>query len=45
MRCAVRAFNPERIAKLIYDKSREAGLDVVAVPVWETPSSFAEYTT
>ena len=34
----------ERIAKLIYDKSREAGLAVVAVRVWETPTSFTEYS-
>jgi 6-pyruvoyltetrahydropterin/6-carboxytetrahydropterin synthase len=34
----------ERIAKLIYDISREQGLDVVAVRVWETPTSVAEYT-
>ena len=34
----------ERIAKLIFDKSREQGLDVRAVRVWETPSSFAEYS-
>jgi len=33
----------ERIAKLIYDMSRDNGLDVTAVRVWETPSSFAEY--
>ena len=33
----------ERIAKLIYDMSRHYGLDVKAVRVWETPSSFAEY--
>ena len=33
----------ERIAKLIYENSRAAGLDVVAVRVWETPTSFAEY--
>jgi 6-pyruvoyltetrahydropterin/6-carboxytetrahydropterin synthase len=33
----------ERIAKLIFDNSREAGLDVVAVRVWETPSSSTEY--
>ena len=33
----------ERIAKLIYDKSREAGLEVVAVRVWETPTSHTEY--
>ena len=34
----------ERIAKLIYDKSREQGLEVQAVRVWETPSSFASYS-
>ena len=34
----------ERIAKLIYDAGIEAGLPVVRVRVWETPSSFAEYT-
>ena len=34
----------ERIAKLIFDKSREAGLEVVAVRVWETPTSSTEYS-
>ena len=34
----------ERSAKLIYDKSREAGLEVVAVRVWETPTSWTEYS-
>ena len=34
----------ERIAKLIFDKSREQGLDVLAVRVWETPTSFAVYS-
>jgi 6-pyruvoyltetrahydropterin/6-carboxytetrahydropterin synthase len=34
----------ERIAKLIFDMSRDQGLDVVAVRVWETPTSFAAYT-
>ena len=34
----------ERIAKLIFDKSREQGLDIVAVRVWETPTSFAAYS-
>ena len=34
----------ERIAKLIFDQARELGLSVVAVRVWETPSSFAAYT-
>jgi 6-pyruvoyltetrahydropterin/6-carboxytetrahydropterin synthase len=33
----------ERIAKLIFDHAREEGVDVVAVRVWETPSSFAAY--
>lgn len=33
----------ERIAKLIYDKSRELGLDVAAVRVWETHTSKTEY--
>jgi 6-pyruvoyltetrahydropterin/6-carboxytetrahydropterin synthase len=33
----------ERIAKLIFDQTRELGFGVVAVRVWETPSSFAEY--
>ena len=33
----------ERIAKLIFDKAREGGIDVVAVRVWETPTSIAEY--
>jgi 6-pyruvoyltetrahydropterin/6-carboxytetrahydropterin synthase len=34
----------ERIAKLIYDKAREFGFNVVDVRVWETPSSFASYS-
>ena len=34
----------ERIAKLIFDKSRELGVDIQAVRVWETPTSFATYT-
>ena len=33
----------ERIARLIFDKAREQGVDVVNVRVWETPSSFASY--
>ena len=33
----------ERICKLIIDMARDQGLPVVAVRVWETPSSFAEY--
>src|SRR6476620_5983128 len=34
----------ERIARLIYDVSREHGLSVVRVTVWETPTSWATYT-
>ena len=34
----------ERIAKLIFDKSRDLGINVVNVRVWETPSSFASYS-
>jgi len=34
----------ERIAKLIFDKSREQGLEVLAVRVWETPTSYAAYS-
>lgn len=33
----------ERIAKLIFEMSRDCGLDIAAVRVWETPSSFATY--
>ena len=33
----------ERIARLLYDVSREQGLPVVRVTVWETPSSWATY--
>lgn len=33
----------ERIAKLIFDKTRELGIPVVRVQVWETPSSFTSY--
>jgi hypothetical protein len=33
----------ERIAKLIFDHARAEGLDVLAVRVWETPTSFAMY--
>ena len=31
----------ERIAKLIFDKAREQGLDSARGRVWETPTSFA----
>ena len=33
----------ERICKLIHDMAVDHGLPVVAVRVWETPTSFAEY--
>jgi 6-pyruvoyltetrahydropterin/6-carboxytetrahydropterin synthase len=33
----------ERIARLIFDQAQQAGLPVVRVTVWETPTSFAEY--
>jgi 6-pyruvoyltetrahydropterin/6-carboxytetrahydropterin synthase len=34
----------ERIARLIFDVSRQHGLDVSRVTVWETPTSWATYT-
>ncbi|HEY0876495.1 MAG TPA: 6-carboxytetrahydropterin synthase [Vicinamibacterales bacterium] len=34
----------ERIAKLIFDQSRELGINVVGIRVWETPSSYASYS-
>lgn len=34
----------ERIARLIFEVSREQGLPVGRVTVWETPSSWATYT-
>jgi 6-pyruvoyltetrahydropterin/6-carboxytetrahydropterin synthase len=34
----------ERIAQLIFDMSREQGLPVARVTVWETPTSWATYT-
>ena len=34
----------ERIARLIYEVSREQGLPVVRVTVWETSTSWATYT-
>ena len=34
----------ELIAKLIYTHAREQGFAVMQVRVWETPSSFAEYS-
>ena len=34
----------ERIARLIFDVSRDHGLAVARVTVWETPTSWATYT-
>jgi 6-pyruvoyltetrahydropterin/6-carboxytetrahydropterin synthase len=34
----------EHIAKLIFDHARAAGVPVVTVRVWETPTSVAAYT-
>jgi 6-pyruvoyltetrahydropterin/6-carboxytetrahydropterin synthase len=34
----------ERIAQLIFDVSREHGLPVARVTVWETPTSWATYS-
>jgi len=34
----------ERIARLIFDYTKEQGFPVVAVRVWETPTSVATYT-
>ena len=34
----------ERLARLIFDTSREQGLAVSRVTVWETPTSWATYT-
>jgi 6-pyruvoyltetrahydropterin/6-carboxytetrahydropterin synthase len=34
----------ERIARLLFDISREQGLPVTRVTVWENPSSWATYT-
>ena len=34
----------ERIAKLIFDHAKAEGIGVVAVRVWETPTSIAAYT-
>ena len=33
----------ERIARLLFEKGRELGIPVVAIRVWETPTSFAAY--
>ena len=33
----------ERIARLIYEKGRELGVNIVNIRVWETPSSYASY--
>ena len=34
----------ERIARLLFDVSREQGLPVTRITVWETPASWATYT-
>lgn len=34
----------ERIARLIFEMARDQGLDIVAVRVWETPTSVASYS-
>jgi 6-pyruvoyltetrahydropterin/6-carboxytetrahydropterin synthase len=34
----------ERIARLIFDFAKREGFAVVRVKVWETPTSFAEYS-
>jgi 6-pyruvoyl-tetrahydropterin synthase len=34
----------EHIAQLIFRHATEQGLSVVRVKVWETPTSYAEYT-
>ena len=43
--CYLLDVNPtaESIARLIYEQSREMGLEVVRVTVWETPASWASY--
>ena len=33
----------EHIARLIFEKTRDAGFAVVRVTVWETPTSFATF--
>jgi 6-pyruvoyltetrahydropterin/6-carboxytetrahydropterin synthase len=35
----------ERIARLIFEYASKQGLPVVRVKVWETPTSFAEYSS
>ena len=34
----------EHIAKIIFEQSKDAGLPVVRVTVWETPTSFATFS-
>jgi 6-pyruvoyltetrahydropterin/6-carboxytetrahydropterin synthase len=34
----------ENIARAIFERTREEGLPVLAVRLWETPSSYATYT-
>jgi 6-pyruvoyltetrahydropterin/6-carboxytetrahydropterin synthase len=33
----------ENLARLIYDQTRQLGLDVAEIRLWETPSSYATY--
>lgn len=35
----------EHIAQLIFDRARTEGFPIVRVTVWETPTSFATYST
>jgi 6-pyruvoyltetrahydropterin/6-carboxytetrahydropterin synthase len=35
----------ERIAKLIFDEGRALGINIINIRVWETPSSFASYSS
>ena len=45
-RVFVMDVNPtaENIARLIFEKGRDAGLPIVEVTLWETPNCFATYT-
>ena len=37
-------FKANRIGRVDFEKTHELGFSVVAVRVWETPSSFAAYS-
>jgi 6-pyruvoyltetrahydropterin/6-carboxytetrahydropterin synthase len=43
----VMSENPtaENIAKVVFEVARESGLNVTEVRLWETPSSYATYST